>query len=311
MTTRTKVRRAPAVLAILLAGTTACAGCQGHATGSPSALAAGNGAAADGATATSTAAASGFLPGAASTLTTRSPASTASATPAVRAPSRVSPLAGKVVALDPGHNGGDASHATEIAQLVPQGFGLYKACDTTGTESPDGYTEHAFNFQVALLVKALLQQRGITVVMTRTNDTGVGPCVDQRAAIGNNAHAAAAVSIHADGGPVGGHGYQLLEAVQTVGGSTVDAASQRLAANLHTTFDRESGLTTSTYIGTDGYEPRDDIAGLNLTTVPKILVECGNMQNSGDLAIEESASGRQHIAAAIADGIIAFLSSGR
>lgn len=278
--------------------------------GSPSALAAGNGAKAGGPTATSTAATGGFLPsGAASALTTKSPRSIASST-AAAAPSPVSPLAGKVVALDPGHNGGNASHAAEIAQLVPQGFGQYKACDTTGTEGPDGYTEHQFNFQVALLVEALLQQRGITVVMTRTDDSSVGPCVDKRAAIGNDAHAAAAVSIHADGGPVGGRGYQLLEAVQSVGGSGVDAASHQLAVDLHATFDRESGLTPSTYIGTNGYEPRDDLAGLNLTTVPKILVECGNMQNADDLAIEESASGRRHIAGAIADGIITFLTSG-
>lgn len=308
MTTRTKVRRAPAVLAITLAGVTACAGCQGHVAASPSALAAGNGAAANGSTATATA---GLSPsGAASALTTRSPGAAASSTAPAPASSPVSPLAGKVVAIDPGHNGGDAAHAAEIDQLVPQGFGQYKACDTTGTEAPDGYPEHQFNFQVALLVKARLEQRGITVVMTRANDTGVGPCVNERAAIGNNAHAAAAVSIHADGGPVSGHGYQLLEAVQSVGGSAVDAASRQLATDLHSTFDRESGLTPSTYIGTDGYDPRDDLAGLNLTTVPKIMVECGNMQNSGDLALEESASGRQHIADAIADGVIAFLSNG-
>ena len=238
----------------------------------------------------------------------RSPSPSASPSAVADPPNQAAAPAGKVVALDPGHDGGNGAHPDEINALVPQGFGQYKACDTTGAEAPDGYTEHEFNFQVALLVKSLLEQQGFTVVLTRTNDTGVGPCVDQRAAIGNNAHAAAAVSIHADGGPTDGHGYQLLEAIQSVGGSSVEAASHRLAVALHSTFDQESGLTPSTYVGTNGYEPRDDIAGLNLTTVPKILVECGNMQNSGDLALEESSAGRQHIAKAIADGIVAFLS---
>lgn len=216
-------------------------------------------------------------------------------------------MAGKVVVLDPGHDGGNEAHAAEINQLVPQGFGQEKACDTTGTNGDDGYSEHQFNFQLALLVQADLEQHGLRVILTRNNDTGVGPCVNIRAAIGNSAHAAAAVSIHADGGPAGGHGYQLLEAQQSVGGSSVESASHRLAVAMHATFNAESGLTPSNYVGSDGYEPRDDIAGLNLTTVPKILVECGNMRNASDLALEESAAGRARMARAIADGILHFL----
>jgi N-acetylmuramoyl-L-alanine amidase len=290
-----------------------CAGCQGHTTATPSALAAGLGASTSGPTGTATATASPSAAtspsGAAANLSAGAKSPAASPTPAAPSPSPALPLAGKVVAIDPGHDGGNGDHASEINALVPQGFGQYKACDTTGAEAPDGYTEHEFNFQVALLVESMLQQQGIKVVMTRTNDTGVGPCVNVRAAIGNNAHANAAISIHADGGPVSGHGYQLLEAEQSLGGTTVQAASHQLATALHSTFDRESGLTASTYVGTDGYQPRDDLAGLNLSTVPKILVECGNMQNSGDLALEESSTGREHIAKAIADGIIAYLTA--
>lgn len=314
------------MLAAGIAVTTVCAGCQSRATGTPSALAVGAGSPMDSATDTATASPTASASGTASASPT--PSATASASPSAAAPIRRSPsqgpspagatvmaapalpLAGKVVAIDPGHNGGDAAHAAQIAELVPQGFGQYKACDTTGTEGPDGYTEHQFNFQVAQLVEGMLEHQGIKVVMTRADDTGVGPCVDRRAAIGNDAHADAAVSIHADGGPTSGYGYQLLEADQSVGGSSVEAASHQLAVDLHQSFDSESGLVASTYIGTNGYEPRDDIAGLNLSTVPKILVECGNMQNSSDLALEESAAGRQRIAKAIADGIIDYLSAG-
>jgi N-acetylmuramoyl-L-alanine amidase len=218
-----------------------------------------------------------------------------------------SPLAGKVVAIDPGHDGGNESHPDQIAQLVPQGDGQEKACDTTGTNGNDGYTEHQFNFTVALDVEVLLKAKGITVVMTRTNDTGVGPCVNVRADIGNNAHADAAVSIHADGYDGNGHGYQILTAIQSAGGPANDAASQRLAVDEHTALSAGSGLVPSTYAGTDGYEPRDDIAGLNLSTVPKVLVELGNMRDPGDLALEESPTGQQNMAQAVANGIIAFL----
>ena len=67
-----------------------------------------------------------------------------------------------------------------------------------------GYPEHAFNFDVATRLAALLDAGGATVVLTRYTDTGVGPCVNTRAAIGNAAGSDAAVSIHGDGGPVGG-----------------------------------------------------------------------------------------------------------
>jgi N-acetylmuramoyl-L-alanine amidase len=257
--------------------------------------------------AASAAASAGATTGTGTTATSTS----ASPKAAVASASSASPtLSGKTVVLDPGHNGGDESHTAQINQLVPMGFGKYKTCDTTGTNADDGYAEHQFNLQVATSVENLLEQRGIKVIMTRTNDTGVGPCVDVRAAIGNNAHADAAVSIHGDGFDASGHGFQIIQAAKSVGGTANDARSNTLSEAMHTTFLSESGLTPSTYIGTDGYEVRSDLAGLNLSTVPKVLVECGNMKNPGDVALMESPAGRDRIASAIADGIIAFLEQG-
>ena len=42
------------------------------------------------------------------------------------------------------------------------------------------------------------------------DDTGVGPCIDKRAQIGNRVHSDAAVSIHADGGPSSGRGFHVI-----------------------------------------------------------------------------------------------------
>lgn len=243
---------------------------------------------------------------AASKTSAAADASTAGASSA-DASSSADSLAGKTVVIDPGHDGGNAAHATQIAKLVPMGFGRYKACDNTGTNGDDGYPEHQFTFTVSLLVEHLLQERGAKVILTRGNDTGVGPCVNVRAAIGNNAHANAAISIHGDGFAATGHGFQIIRAARSAGGSANDAASYTLSRALHGTFVSESGLTASTYIGTDGYEKRSDLAGLNLSTVPKVLVECGNMRNPGDIALMQSAAGRARIAKAIADGLIAYL----
>jgi N-acetylmuramoyl-L-alanine amidase len=55
------------------------------------------------------------------------------------AESRTLPLAGKTIAVDPGHNGANWSHPEEINRLVDAG-GFRKACDTTGASTDDGYT---------------------------------------------------------------------------------------------------------------------------------------------------------------------------
>ena len=54
------------------------------------------------------------------------------------------------------------------------------------------------------------------MVMTRATDNGVGPCVNGRAAIANAASANAAISIHADGGPVSGRGFDVVDPAQTL-----------------------------------------------------------------------------------------------
>ena len=45
--------------------------------------------------------------------------------------------------------------------------------------------------------------------MVRTDDTSWGPSINERAAVGNRAHAEAGISIHADGGPTSGHGFHV------------------------------------------------------------------------------------------------------
>jgi N-acetylmuramoyl-L-alanine amidase len=209
--------------------------------------------------------------------------------------------------LNPGHNGGNAGAAGTINRPVPSGFGQTRACDTTGTETNAGYSEHAFNWDVTLRVRALLQARGVHVVLTRPNDTGVGPCIDERARIGNAAGVSAVVSIHADGAPTDGHGFHICEDSRQPAGPAVAARSHALTVAIHDTLVTGSGLVPSTYIGSNGYFPRDDLAGLNLATVPATFIELGNMRNAGDAARQSSPAGRARMAASIAAGILAWL----
>ena len=74
----------------------------------------------------------------------------ASAGPAARRPSL--PLAGKVVGIDPGHNGDNYTDPAYIDHLIWNGR-EQEACDTTGTETDGGYTEAQFNFNVATYLR--------------------------------------------------------------------------------------------------------------------------------------------------------------
>jgi N-acetylmuramoyl-L-alanine amidase len=213
------------------------------------------------------------------------------------------------VVLNPGHNGGNASHPSEINRQVPAGFGERKACDTTGTNTNAGYAEHSFNWDVAERVRTILRSHGVRVVMTRSTDSGVGPCVDERAAIGNRAGVAAVVSIHADGAPSSGHGFHVNQDSRRPDGASAAVAREsiRLGQAVHAALVSSSGLVPSTYIGTNGYYYRSDLAGLNMATRPATFLELGNMRNSGDAALQSSRSGRQRIAGAVAAGILAYL----
>jgi N-acetylmuramoyl-L-alanine amidase len=220
----------------------------------------------------------------------------------------LSVLAGKVITLNPGHDGGNASHTSEINKPLWIGT-KWITCDTAGTTTNDGYPEHAFNWDVAQRTAALLRAAGATVVLTRPDDTGWGPCVDERAAIANRAHSAAVVSIHADGGPASGRGFHVIYP-PSIPGLTDDiaAASSTLAHAVHDAVRRGTPMPTATYVGSgDGYSVRSDLGGLTLSNVPSMFIECANMRNATDAQLIENPAFRQQLAAAIAQGLADFI----
>lgn len=230
------------------------------------------------------------------------------ATPAPRPPRTRQPRAepGTVVVLDPGHNGGNAANPGVINESVPAGRGEFKACNTTGTSTGDGYREHEFTFDVAERVAALLRSVGVRVVLTRPDDSGVGPCVNERAAIGNRARADAVVSIHADGSTSSGdRGFHVAYSAPPLNPAQ-GAPALRLARALRDGL-RAGGVPASNYLGSAGLDARDDLAGLNLSRRPSALVECGNMRNPVEAAAFQSPRGRQHYATAIANGMVRYL----
>jgi N-acetylmuramoyl-L-alanine amidase len=220
------------------------------------------------------------------------------------APRAAAGIAGTAVFLDPGHN---AVNDASINEQVPNGRGGTKACNTSGTATEDGYPEHAFNWAVVGLISGSLDQMGVRTQLSRGDDNSVGPCVDQRAAIANAMRPDAIVSIHADGGPASGSGFHVNYSSPPLNDVQAGPAVQ-LA---HTMRDAlvQAGFQPSNYIGSDGLYGRDDLAGMNLAQYPAVLVELGNMKNPDEAARMESPEGRARYAAAVTQGIVAYLNA--
>ena len=216
------------------------------------------------------------------------------------------PLAGLVVGIDPGHNGGNFTNQAIIDRKIWNGR-AWENCNTTGTATDGGYTEALFNFQVAVSLRADLIAAGARVVMTRASNNGVGPCVNQRAAIMNNAHANAAIAIHADGGPPDGRGFAILEPIADGANNAVIAPSARLGDDIRAALLTGTVMPASDYDGVDGFKARDDLAGRNLTQVPTVLIEVGNMRNATDAGLLTSAPFQQQVARALTTAVIRFL----
>jgi N-acetylmuramoyl-L-alanine amidase len=226
-------------------------------------------------------------------------------------PAGSTPLRGKVVVIDPGHNPTNFRHTAEINRKVNIGTNS-KECDTTGTSTNSGYPEAQFTLDVSRRLATLLEKQGATVKFTQDGDRPWGPCVDERAEIGNKAHADAAISIHADGAAVGNRGFHVILPGSVHAGAAdtrkIVAPSADLGERVAGNFLRATGSAPSNYIGDGtGLVTRTDLGGLNLSTVPKVFIECGNMRDSKDAALLTSGAWRQKAAQGISEGIVSFL----
>jgi N-acetylmuramoyl-L-alanine amidase len=216
------------------------------------------------------------------------------------------PLAGKTVGIDPGHNGRNKDRPDLINKIIWNGR-ENETCDTTGTQTDGGYTEAQFNFNVARYLRADLRNLGARVVFTRRSNNGVGPCVNRRAWILNRAHSSVAIDIHADGGPASGRGFTVLEPVRDGPNNKVIGSSVRFGSDVRTALLKYTRMPVSNYYGHDGVIFRDDLAGLNLTTEPKILIETGNMRNATDASLLQAAWFQKRLAVAFTHAIVTFL----
>nr|NLI50339.1 N-acetylmuramoyl-L-alanine amidase [Propionibacterium sp.] len=222
------------------------------------------------------------------------------------------PLAGKVIVVDPGHNGAfnPAYHNARVSSAI----GGTK-CMESGTESDEkpAFGEHELNWQVSQFVVTRLLAEGATVILTRPDDEGVGPCNPERAEIANRAGADFFLSVHGDGERLGRNGiadpqgFHVQIEKRIVGGAALYDRSLAAAENMI------RQLTAMTEEPLSNYVPRQppgiwqrtgELAVLaGLETTPGVLVEVGNMKNPANLARLKDPATQDALAAAMVAAI--------
>ncbi len=123
--------------------------------------------------------------------------------------------------------------------------------------------------------------------------------MDERGTTGNAEGADLKVSVHGDGSyAAGAHGFHVIAG---------DEASLRVAAVVRGALE-DAGFARATYVaGGDGLDLRTDLATLNLSQMPAVLVELGNMRDAGDAAVMTSPAGQERFASALASGVRRWL----
>lgn len=220
------------------------------------------------------------------------------------------PLAGRTVVIDPGHQLGNHNFPRKINRLVPAG-GFRKPCNSTGTATAGGYPEATMAWRVSRLLRARLVELGATVRMTRLSNRQDrwGPCVDVRGRAGNSAPADLKISVHGDGSTSSGaRGFHVIAPTDRKPWThDIYRSSRRLALSALSSL-RDAGVPVANYTaGGDGLDFRSDLGTLNLSNIPTVMVELGNMRNPRDAHRMTTSDGRATYARALSDAVRRFL----
>lgn len=202
---------------------------------------------------------------------------------------------GKLIVLDPGHS----NVVTGNTEPLGPGSGEMKAADSAGTHgTTSGLTEIQLNFQIATMLKAELEARGYTVLMTRyDNDTAIS--CSERAKIANDAGADAFIRIHADGS----------ESSSSSGAMAICITpSNPYTAETYNSSRALSDAVLNAYVASTGFSSRgvwetDTMTGNNWSTVPCTLLEMGFMTNPNEDSLMADTAFQQKMVTGIANGI--------
>jgi len=187
-----------------------------------------------------------------------------------RALAEAQPERKPLVVLDPGH-GGSANGAE---------YG--------------GVKEKDLNLSIALQAAELLEDAGLAVLLTRTDDRDVG--LYERTDLANGQEADLFVSIHCNASLDHDDALGIYTCAYSEG-----TEGWRLAETLYQTMQAAAGAPGF------GMEPRPNLAVLRTSGMPAALVECGFMSTPEELARLVRPEYQARLAQGVADGVLAWL----
>ena len=202
---------------------------------------------------------------------------------------------GKVIVIDPGH----ANRANLELEANAPNSSVMKIKDGGGaagivTKTP----EYLINMNVSLQLRDLLQNKGYTIVMTKT-DNSVSLGNIQRAEIGNSENATLVLRIHADSSEnatVSGAS-MLVPLPVNEGTKLIIDESNRCGRIILNSLTSEVGMKNR------GLDPHSDMTGFNWSKVPVILIEMGFLSHPDEDRKLSDATYQTKLAKALADGI--------
>ncbi|MCF0133415.1 MAG: N-acetylmuramoyl-L-alanine amidase [Blautia sp.] len=202
-----------------------------------------------------------------------------------------------IVAIDPGHQGFNVD-MSEKEPNAPGSSDMKVKC-TTGTQgSYTGLGEYQLNLDVSLRIRDILEDRGYTVIMTRTdNDTAISNA--ERAQLASKAGAEIYVRIHANG-----------DDSHTMSGALTMCMTPEnpYVGHLYEDSRRLSELLLKSYCEATGFQALsimevDNMTGINWSSIPVTIIEMGFMSNEYDDTQMANSEFQDVMATGIADGI--------
>ena len=209
---------------------------------------------------------------------------------------------GKIVVIDPGHQG----HGDSGQEPIAPGASETKPRVSSGTSgSVSGLDEYELNLIVSLQLRDELQSRGYTVYMTReTHDVSMSnkERADYAASVGGDVF----VRIHANGSED-----------SSVSGALTMAPSDGnpfLSSDLITQSQALSQCVIDSYVAATGFNNQgvymtDDMSGINWCSMPVTIVEMGYMSSPSDDAAMADPSMQVNMVDGIANGIDQYFAS--
>ncbi len=190
-----------------------------------------------------------------------------------------------IVVLDPGHGGSDP------------GAIAYDEDDEIFAMEKD------INLGIATYVYDILKSKGITVYMTRTDDTYTP--LSQRATFANDLDATLFVSIHNNS-----HTKSDISGILTLYSADKDQASKGTQSSKDVAWTIQQKMVSAIGKESQGIRSEDELYVLRNTKMTAVLAEVLYMSNKSDVEYIKNSKNQLIAAKAIADGIIESLKEG-